>query len=386
MSISTKHSNRAFRLGRVQVRPILCEEAEQWGDLMQQRHPLGNPRLAGHQIKYVAEHCGAAVALISMSACAYHLADRDRWIGWTAEQAIQRRQFVVQNSRFLVLPSEGDRRPNLASRVLSLCAKRLQADWSERFGYPVLLVETFVDLAHYPGTCYKAAGWTKVGATRGFRRDGREFYCPDSTPKNIWVKPLCSDALELLRAGQLPADLALFEKSLPAKCVASRLGFDGLRSLFEALHALPDPRRTQGRRYSLGCCLSIITCAVLAGCRGTRECAEFAATLPQTQLRALRSWKNPKTGKYEAPAFTTLWRVADAVDAGLFEQTVQQWFRDQQHLPEAIALDGKTLRATLQNEDGGSCVVSAISHENSPLFSISTSLIQKGKKSPPSRV
>jgi len=366
------------------VRPIRVEEETEWDRLMRMRHPLGNPQVAGHRIKYVAEERGRPIALACFSACAYHLADRDRWIRWSAEQATQRRHFVVQNSRFLILPHEGERRLNLASHTLAQCARRLSGDWLERFGHPVLLLETFVDPAYYRGTCYKASGWTVVGRSRGFRRDGHEFYCPDSTPKDIWLRPLRPDARDLLRAPELPSDLARSEKPLPCKQVATRLGFNGLRSLFMALQALPDRRRTQGQRYPLGCCLSIITCAVLAGCKGVRECAEFAATLTQTQMEALRSWRNPKTGTWEAPAFATLWRAASAVDAGQFEQTVNQWFRDERRLPEAIALDGKALRATLQNAEGGAHVVSAVSHRGDPPFSIRSSLTRRAKRSPAS--
>ncbi len=366
------------------VRPIRPEEEEQWNRLMASRHPLGNPQVAGHRIKYIAEEQGKPVALMCFSACAYHLADRDRWIGWTSEQATQRRHFVVQNSRFLILPHEGERRRNLASRTLAQCGRRLSADWCERFGYPVLLLETFVDPAFYRGTCYRASGWVAVGQTRGFRRDDQQFYCADSTPKDIWVRPLRPDARDLLRAPSLPADLAKSEKPLPFKQVATRLGFTGLRSLFMALQALPDPRRTQGKRYPLGCCLSIIACAVLAGCRGIRECGEFSATLTHKQLEALRSWRNPKTGRREAPAFVTLWRAASAVDARLFERTVSQWFRAERCLPEAIALDGKALRATLQNADGGSHVVSAVSHQDNPPFSINSSLPRKARRLPAS--
>jgi len=81
---------------------------------------------------------------------------------------------------------------------------------------------------------------------------------------------------------------------------------------------------------------------------------EFAATLTQPQLRALRSWRNPRTNRYEAPKKTTLWRIAAGVEAELFEQTVNAWLSDADMSLEAIAIDGKALRATLNNEDGGS--------------------------------
>ena len=106
-----------------------------------------------------------------MSGCGYHLADRDRWIGWSEEQMTRRRPFVVQNSRFLILGKK--KRPNLASKVLSKCVNRVSADWLIRFGFEPVLLETFLDPVRFRGTCYKASGWTQVGSTRGFRRDGR---------------------------------------------------------------------------------------------------------------------------------------------------------------------------------------------------------------------
>ncbi len=379
MITNTTTSSRPFQVTRVALRTILPHEEEQWKELMQKNHPLGDAQFSGHQIRYVAEHCGEAVALLCFSSCAFHLADRDRWIGWSEEQAACRRHFVIQNSRFLILRK--DRPHNLASRVLSLCTKQVPGDWHRRYGFSPLMMETFVDPVHFRGTCYKAASWTKVGRTRGFRRDGREFYAKDSTPKDIWMKSLRQDAGTLLSAETLPDKLREFEKPLAPKQVAKRIGFDGLRSLFTVLHQVTDPRKRKGKRYPLGACLSIVSCAVLAGCKGVREWGEFGSTLPQKQLEALRTWKNPKTGKYVAPGYGTLWRVISGIDSLEVEQIVNQWFTDEGHLPEALAIDGKALRATLHNEDGGAFAVSAVSHSGTPFFSINNSLMQKDMSS-----
>jgi len=64
------------------------------------------------------------VALLSFSGAAPHVKAPDRKIGWTARQQVRRLHFVVNNSRFLVLPDRG-RHPNPASRVPELCLKRL---------------------------------------------------------------------------------------------------------------------------------------------------------------------------------------------------------------------------------------------------------------------
>lgn len=367
MAIDCTAPQGPFHLTSVTARPIAPDEEAQWDELMQDVHPLGNAHFPGHSIKYVAELRGHAVALLCFSACAYHLADRDRYIGWTVEQAMQRRHFVVQNSRFLILSRK--KRRNLASRVLAVSARQVSLDWPRRFGFEPLMLESFVDPVHFDGTCYKAAGWQQVGSTRGFRRDGREFYSPDSHPKQIWMKSLRTEAREWLGAETMPEPWHGSEKALPAKRVADRLGLDGLFSLGGALQKIPDWRRTNGRQYSLGCCLSILVCGYLAGCKTLAAYEEFGATLTQRQLQALRSWKNPKTRRYEAPRKTTLWRIASEVDVEAFEQVVNAWLSDADMELEAIAIDGKALRATLHNEDGGAFAVSAVNHSGSaPLF------------------
>ncbi len=71
---------------------------------------------------------------------------------------------LVNNSRFLILPWVRVR--NLASTILSLCARQLPEDWECLYGYRPLLLETLVD-AQFRGTSYLAANWTYLGETRG---------------------------------------------------------------------------------------------------------------------------------------------------------------------------------------------------------------------------
>jgi len=80
---------------------------------------------------------------------------------------------VVNNSRFLILPDWHI--PNLGSRILSLCQKRVARDWQDSFGHPVVLLETFVDPQRFRGTVYRAANWLQVGLTKGFRRTGKGY-------------------------------------------------------------------------------------------------------------------------------------------------------------------------------------------------------------------
>jgi hypothetical protein len=375
MTIKIKYPSirkRIFLLKRVCVRPIDEQEIPEWNRIVQEYHPLGAPKLPGHQIRYVAEHCGKAVALLSFSACAYHLAARDQWIGWTREQRLRRKNFIAQNSRFLVLP--GEKNPNLASKVLGLCIKRLPDDWKQQFSYKPVLVETFVDKRRFRGSCYLGAGWEKVGTTRGFRRDARDFYVNDSSPKSILMKELCPGARKILCSEELPEELRKFETGMPQRVVFESVGAKRMRTLFSVLQSIKDPRVNKGKRYSLGGCLAIVACGVLAGCTSMRACAELASSLSQSQRRMLRLWRNKNSGKYDTPNQATLWRTVKGVDANEFERKINEWLRSEDALPGAIAIDGKVLKATLDNEESGSCVVSAVSHSeyNADSFFLNT--------------
>ena len=65
---------------------------------------------------------------------------------------------MANNSRFLLLADQTS--PNLDSAVLSRATSRLSGDWTERYGHPVLVVETFVDPQRFRGIVYNAANWT----------------------------------------------------------------------------------------------------------------------------------------------------------------------------------------------------------------------------------
>jgi hypothetical protein len=141
----------------VSVRLLQEQERPEFDRRLDNQHYLASASVAGQTLRYVAEADGPWVALLLFSAAAFHLKGRERWIGWTPRQRARRLLFVVNNSRFLVLP-ERERYPNLASRVLGLCLRRLSDDWQAGWGHPVLVVESYVNQSRYRGTCYRACG------------------------------------------------------------------------------------------------------------------------------------------------------------------------------------------------------------------------------------
>ena len=106
---------------------------------LEAEHFLGSFKPVGHSLIHIIRENGEPVAVIQWAACAYHLKDREAWIGWNGLTCARRRNLVVNNVRFLVRGVA--QRPNLASKALAHSVKALASHWREHFGYEPLLCE-----------------------------------------------------------------------------------------------------------------------------------------------------------------------------------------------------------------------------------------------------
>jgi hypothetical protein len=171
-----------------------------WNDYVERYHPLGYKKPFGYWARYFVESGTHRLGCILLSGAAKALGARERWIGWNDRQRLKNLPWVVNNSRFLILPWVDV--ANLASHVLGQLARRVGEDWEVRWGYRPLLLETFVDPAHFQGSCYRAAGWALLGRTtgEGLVRPGKQYR---TSPKLIFAKPLQADFRVLLCSNQL---------------------------------------------------------------------------------------------------------------------------------------------------------------------------------------
>ena len=333
-------------LEHVQVRLIAADDAlerERFRSLIEKHHYLKSDTLVGEQLRYVAELDGEWLALLSWSAAANHLKDREEWIGWDIPQRRRRLALAANNSRFLVLP--GVDCPNLASRVLALCCERLADDWQQAYGHPVLVAESFVDSQLFRGTCYKAQGWELLGQTKGSGRNRQDYYTAHGRPKQLWVRELRPGARAILRAARLPASLQQVEDAVIPRCDVPT---GDLRRLVVLCRQVPDWRARKGRDYPLPCLLAIMVMATLAGVvRGQRDLAAFAGKLTQFQLRALGSYRK-RDGTWDYPKETTFQRVLARLDAEAFGRVMLEWQlrRAGQHADDQVAIDGKAQRGS----------------------------------------
>ena len=179
------HKLQDLHLERVQHR-----NSALWNEYIDRYHYLGYKPLPGAQLRYFAYAGARLVGVLGFGAAAWKTGPRDTWIGWSRAQRQRNLWGIVNNARFLILP--WIRVPCLASKLLSMAARRLPADWEQRYGYRPVLLETFVESGRFQGTCYRAANWRCVGRTQGRGKLG-DHRIGQVPIKAVWVYPLVRD-------------------------------------------------------------------------------------------------------------------------------------------------------------------------------------------------
>ena len=344
-----------MRVRDIVLQPIVKAEEKRYQALMQSHHYLGALPKIGRTLWYVATLRQKWLALLSISAPALKCAARDQWIGWDFRHQYDRLHLLANNSRFLILP--GCHYPNLASRILSLCERRIVQDWRERFDCPLLLLETFVDPRYFRGTIYRAANWSCVGRTRGFRRTRGGYSKTPRAPKLVFVRPLIANARVRLSQPVLDPQYHHGDPKI-------MLSADTMRSLPEFFHAIPDPRRAQGRRHPLPAVLAIATAATLCGMRGYKAIAEWAQDLGQkARARLGCRWHRP-TRRYLVPSVYVIRDLLVRVDPAQLDRALQHWNAIYSGADESLAIDGKTMCNAIDEQGRQSHIMSVIGHHS----------------------
>jgi hypothetical protein len=142
-----------------------------FNSLLEQYHYLRYQQPVGEHLKYIVSAKGQAIACLAWCSAPRHLANRDRFIGWSAEARKRNLHLLAYNTRFLILPWV--QVPHLASHILGRMAKIVPYDWQRLYAHPVYWLETFIDPARFKGTCYRAANWLHLGSTTGRGHNAR---------------------------------------------------------------------------------------------------------------------------------------------------------------------------------------------------------------------
>ncbi len=346
-----------MKLSQIIVRPVHRAEESQYQELMQSYHYLGALPKIGNTIWYVAVDNDEWVALISYSAAALKCGVRDHWIGWGFRHQYDRLHLVANNSRFLILPQH--HHMNLASKILSLCKRRIQDDWVNRFGYPLLLMETFVDPSRFIGTIYQAANWKFIGKTKGYQRTGNGYSNSQHTPKLVFIQALQRNTRTLLSGHSLT-------NLYKAGGSRMKLTAEQMRSLPGFFREIKDPRRAQGKRHHIHVVLAIAAGAILCGMRGYKAISDWSQAL-SPRMRERFGCRFQK-GKRIVPSESTIRDVLIRVEPVELDQALQQWNALYGAIDQSLAIDGKTMCNAIDETGRQTHIMSAVGHQSSQCY------------------
>lgn len=325
----------------VEVRPVSVAEQPHWDRLMQEHHYLGFQGMIGESLRYAAVHQDRWLALLGWSSAALKCGVRDKWIRWTPALKLQRLPLLANNCRFLILP--GVRVPHLASRILALNLRRLSDDWQLSHGHPIWVAETFVDPQLYKGTCYRAAGWTFLGNTRGFAKN-HDIYTHHGHIKSVFARPLRHDALRKLADPD-------FQPPLKPRLTTMKLSEKDAFLLHKALLTVPDSRMPRGIRHHRLAILSVAVCSIICGAKSFDAMAQWGKACTQKMLKRLGCRKKPGTDLYEPPSEPAIRRFLQSLDGNAVDRAISTWLESIMGAGVAMAVDGKTLKGA-RSADG----------------------------------
>lgn len=139
-------------------------------------------------------------------------------------------------------------------------------------------------------------------------------------------------------------------------------------SLKEALAEIEDFRQASGRRYELVSVLLLCCVGLMCGYKSTYALAEWGKNYGRKWL------KRVGIKRKSSPSQSTLHRILSQVEVEKLEAVISGWANEVFQLHgqsekkadpqpiEAVAIDGKKLRASLRHEAAGSYLLAALSH------------------------
>jgi hypothetical protein len=135
--------------------------------------------------------------------------------------------------------------------------------------------------------------------------------------------------------------------------------------LLSFLAEIPDPRSRHGRRHSLSAVLGLVCCAVLCGARSYAAIAQWAHDQEIGLIHQLGFTRTP-------PKLGGIRKVLMALNVKAFEAALTRWIETLLGRPlaigplppQALALDGKSVRGSFDGLEKAVHLLSLMAHES----------------------
>lgn len=339
----------------LKARLINKYEVAKYEKLLDQLHYLGSSKVEmTKRLRYVVENgTGEWCALLDFGHAALKNTRLDEHLGWAAEEKKKRLKYVLNNTRFLVLPWMKTRYKNLASQSLTLVTKRLSTDWEYYHGHHILYLETFVDESKQ-GTCYKASNWLEVGMTKGFGKSGGS-YSYHGKKKRVFVFALHRKAKEILSNKAFPHPILATETR--SMLNINQINLDDLESIFLDI---PDhrPKPGHGNIFPASKLLLVAACAFLSGYTSYIGIGEYVKNLSPEAVAKFKFKKDLK----RRPEETVIRKFINKLTPDAFYSRLYAWLDKNGYTKKInhIAIDGKAMKSCIGDNQRAVINVSAV--------------------------
>ena len=174
-------------LGPLEIRLVRRAEGEDlFAHLLNAFHYLGYSRPVGEHLKYLVLAGARPIACLAWNSGPLQLKLRDALVGAPRQAYAHNLHLIAYNSRYLLAPWL--KVPHLASHLLARITRRISADWQQLYAHPLWLLESFVDVERFKGTCYRAANWQCLGRSLG--QGTKSTPGQKTSIKALWAYPL----------------------------------------------------------------------------------------------------------------------------------------------------------------------------------------------------
>lgn len=185
-------------LGPLEIRLVRRAEGEKlFAHLLNRYHYLRYSRPVGEHLKYLVLAGARPIAAMAWNSGPLKLKLRDDLVGARGPSYAHNLHLIAYNSRFLIAPWV--KVPHLASHLLGRITRRISNDWQQLYQHPIWLLESFVDIERFKGTCYRAANWQCLGRSVG-RGTKSTVKHKVTSIKELWVYPLARNFRQRLLA------------------------------------------------------------------------------------------------------------------------------------------------------------------------------------------
>jgi hypothetical protein len=309
--------------------------------------------LKGDQMRQVVLYDDCWIGFLAWAPANDILYYRDRWIGWTPNQRAERLQLVATNLRFVANNCHPSRQ-DWSIVALQKAMKQLPDQWETFFGYRPLVAESTVCRLRAPTEAFKANRWINVNKTAKL------------TSQLHWVKLIDPEGRQKLCAKPLrsPAALDIGGHLYGLLPIPDEL----LRSLRDALQAVPDPR-ADNRRFEIGSVLAIVAMALICGYNQTSEMHLFAQRLSKHQRGELGLPLRKNASMHSLPAYHVFYRMLRQVDAIQVAEKLLPWLdANRGVLPGVLSSDQELIRDVMFTLMFGYSPIQEAQTENGPFI------------------